>query len=184
MKIRTGFVSNSSTASFIVDLDTYQNTVALARKMLKIMIKDEDGNLEEDQIELFEDLLDRLNAAEEAGLEPNSAIMFPTFNFETFIVKKEDGYYVDTDFGVDWGDFLEGTGEIDNEVGFDLTEEGHKFYIIEHDIIGKFIRVYPETTPCETGDHDSLCEGVELPDGRLVCLECEADKLKPFKITK
>lgn len=184
MKLRNGFVSNSSTTSFIVDLEEYENTIALARKMLKVMIEDEDGNLEEYDIERFEALLNQLNDAEEAGLDANSPIMFPTTNFETFIMKKDDGYHVDTDFGFDWEDFMEGIGEMNFEPEFDLYKENVPFYIIEHDIMGKFKEVYADNTPCKTKEHDAWYEGVEIETGEFICLECEKDKIKQFKITK
>ena len=41
MKIRVGFVSNSSSASYIVDLDKYPTVFSLARAMFKLTINTE-----------------------------------------------------------------------------------------------------------------------------------------------
>lgn len=182
MKVRQGFVSNSSSASFIVDLDIYDSTIDLAKTMLQVIIDDEDGNLFEDDIEFFQRLLNTLEAAEQSGLEPDTPIMFPTMNFETFIVKKEEGYYVDTDFGFDWEDFMDGIGEMSFETDYDLSQAGKPFYIVEYDIIGEILRL--DEVPCKTKDHNAYYEAVKLKNGDIVCLECEKEKIKEFKISK
>lgn len=186
MKIRLGFVSNSSTASFIADLDAYDSVIALAKRMLKVIIEDEDGLLhDEDDLEYYKNLLKKLKKAEELGLDPDKPVIFHSINFNTYIVKKEDGYYVDTDSNTVWDDFMEGVefGFGDPDVSFDLYDK-HQFYILEYDVIGKFVRVYDENTPCKTKHHDPWYEGVELPDGRLICLECEKGNYKEFQIIK
>ena len=186
MKIRTGFVSNSSTASFVADLDIYGSVITLAKKMLKIIIEDEDGLLQDkDELNYYKKLLKKLKKAEKLGINPDTPVMFHSINFITFIVKKEDGYHVDTDNNTVWDDFMDGLGFGfgDPDATFDLYDK-HQFYILEYDLMGRFVRVYDENTPCKTKHHDSWYEGVELPDGRLICLECEKRSYKEFQIIK
>lgn len=185
MKARLGFVSNSSTASFIADLEVYNSVLSLAKKMLKVIIEDEDWLLhDEEELDYYQNLLKKFKMAEKNGLDPNMPVMFHTLNFETFIVKKEDGYYVDTDSNTVWDDFMEGLDFLDNpDETFNLNEK-YQFYILEYDVIGKFVRVYADTTPCKDGHHDPWYEGVELPDGRLICLECEKGNYQEFQIIK
>jgi len=152
--------------------------------MLEIIIEDEDDLIgDEEEIKFYKKLLKKLKKAEKAKLDPNHPIMFPSFNYDTYIVKKEDGYYIDTDFNIVWEDFLEGIDDFLEDESFNLDEK-YFFYILPYDVIGKFTSVNSDNTPCKTGGHDPTYEGIELKDGRLVCLECEKDKLKDYEIIK
>lgn len=92
MKKRNGFVSNSSSSSFIVNLEDYNNNVFdLAREMVSIREWEDD-----------EELLKKIDNFEknESG---NVGIFFNTCNYETFISHIGGGYvFVDTCNNHNW----------------------------------------------------------------------------------
>lgn len=87
MKIRSGFVSNSSSASYVIDKKAYKNTFSLARKM----IERRDGKGWDN-----EDLIATLDSFEAGGYENDIQITFPTCNFDTFIMRTNRFYAVST----------------------------------------------------------------------------------------
>jgi hypothetical protein len=87
MKIRNGFVSNSSSSSFIISEKEYESVFALAEEMIK------DRN-DDDWIE--SNTLDKLYELREYGIDENSPISFMTCNYDTYIMKHKDKYLVAT----------------------------------------------------------------------------------------
>ncbi len=98
MKIRLGFVSNSSSASFIVDLDNYSNTFAVAKAMLELITKHNailwHEKVEQECAQMELELLDK---AIKEGVDPNRPVFIPG-NYDICIVKQEDGYDINTNF--------------------------------------------------------------------------------------
>ncbi len=97
MKTRTGFVSNSSSSSFVVAEHNYPNVFALATEMIKARGWDDD-----------KDMVQRLRASQNRGTDPDSPVSFPTTNYETYIVKQAGYYIVATSHNYDWDDVLVG----------------------------------------------------------------------------
>ncbi len=93
MKIRFGFVSNSSSANFIVN-NSHKTVFDLAIAMLTIRNNDyaewSDSYRITDTPEI-----DNINRAIRHGRDPNSSVRFSTANYDTFI-KKVGEYYIVT----------------------------------------------------------------------------------------
>ena len=93
MKIRTGFVSNSSSSNFIVSGNDYKTTFDLAIDMLKI--RDRDSELTPEEMIKWKKEIKQINYAKDHGRDPNSSISFPSCNYDTYI-KKVCGHYIVT----------------------------------------------------------------------------------------
>lgn len=76
MIVRSGFVANSSSASYIVSGDTYKTTYELAEKMIKCRDWEQDDEL----IQTMKDKVDKCNH------DPRDNVTFNTCNYETFIL--------------------------------------------------------------------------------------------------
>lgn len=122
MKIRCGFVSNSSSSSFVVSTTDYKDVKSLAIKMMRIRNEDwiDDHELAEltqrhtetqDPALLKEikenlkyiighnqELTDLINST----IDPDTPITFRTTNYDTFIVKLDNYLLVSTCNNHDW----------------------------------------------------------------------------------
>lgn len=105
MKIRQGFVSNSSSSSFIVTEPNLTTTARVALMMLSVVMEeyDTDGYLTDDLLEEMENAIDYLLN----NIGYDEPICFPWgVNYETFIRRTEDGIYVDTCNNHPWWDYF------------------------------------------------------------------------------
>ncbi len=170
MKLRLGFVSNSSTSSYIIALDAYENVFAVARQMLRRLVEDaSDEDVEKD----YKQILKLLKHLKSTGMDPNTGFWIPTGNADTTIIRKSDAYYVDTDQDGDY-DFR---GVIDgNEVHNEIGRE-HFFYHLEHDVLLK-----ESDEDCDL--HDETHDKFFLTTGELVCPICDKQKIEPLRIVK
>lgn len=89
MKIRHGFVSNSSSASFIIKKNAYESIFDLALNMIEIRDRDWATWGHTEDIELKTKIINAVN-------EPIDFISFPTTNYDTFIGKFKNYYAVST----------------------------------------------------------------------------------------
>jgi len=139
MKIRNGFVSNSSSSSFIINGDAYANIFELTKVMIKQVEYKE-------QIDI---ILDRLDKTKK---DPNTPVMFYSCNYDTYISKQGDFYFIDTCNNEDWD--LKGvtslmslitkdpelynkvTGGYD-EIDFEKIHSDLKFWNVERDFMFK-----------------------------------------------
>ena len=94
MKIRTGFVSNSSSSNFVVD-NTYETVFDLAKAMLKIRNNDYKDMSSYDQTKCLTEI-DDINRAIRDDRDPDISIYFTTCNYDTYIKKVEIFYIVAT----------------------------------------------------------------------------------------
>lgn len=97
MKIRAGFVSNSSSSSFIISKNDFGSVFALAEDMLNQRIGG-DGYWNEDNKKLKE----LLNTTDK---DTNTPVKFNSCNYDTFIKEDDSGEYlmVKTCNNHDWG---------------------------------------------------------------------------------
>jgi len=138
MKIRTGFVSNSSSSSFIVDSGDYPNVMKLAEDMMKI--RNEDWFDREKEIPLEKWMIKQFELIKKPPYKnKNHFITFNTCNYDTFIGKKPNGdYAVSTCNNHDWSSIRtkEYFGGSDSPGDPDIFLYGKEFWYIEHDLIG------------------------------------------------
>jgi hypothetical protein len=89
MKIRTGFVSNSSSSSFLVSVSAYKSVFALALAMLKIRNDDWTDSSKSE-------LNSEKKAILASEMDQNTPVAFTTTNYDTYIVRCGDVYAVST----------------------------------------------------------------------------------------
>lgn len=186
-------MSNSSSMSFTVDVRDYETVFDLAIRMLDIIIElDDDGDGSNGWIILIKSIKDKLRASANMGLDPNTPVVIPSSNFDTYIYRdEEEGVYkVDTCNNHDcWNkldEIMYGSGE---DWGYDLDER-YFFYHPKYDAMLKvptsdervvdFLR---ETT--EIGDRwcpVHLERRLMLQNGRIICPECDRAELEANQV--
>lgn len=102
MKTRQGFVSNSSSASFIVAEEKLTTTARVALMMLSVVMEEyeqEGWDVEDEMEEAIEFLSE--------NTDYDKPICFPWgINYETFIIRVEEGIHVDTCNNHPWWDYF------------------------------------------------------------------------------
>jgi len=177
MKIRNGFVSNSSSASFVIDKDHYDGIKDLAQKM--IWIRDFGNN---------EELVEELDSKE---LPAGTGISFDTCGYRTYISETKNFFIVQTSRNHRFQDELDGIiRSIPEEVSEDIEERGymsrdHKYrdsllegvekhytyWFAEYDLIGSGA----DNGECFCEKHYE--DKIKLQDGTIVCPSCHVGGL-------
>jgi hypothetical protein len=113
MKIRQGFVSNSSSSSFVISSDAYDSVfdVALA------MIPHRDwGHQDRKLMAKIRKAMGKGGKKNTQTEDPNTSISFPTCNFDTYIVKKGEYYLISTCHNHPFYDVLDGQCMMSDEL--------------------------------------------------------------------
>lgn len=192
MKIRNGFVSNSSSSSFIVRFnDKYPNTLAIAESMIKNRFADwRDYGDEEDKNHPRENQTYRNIERIKKDGNINMPIFFHSTNYDTYIRAITDNYaFVDTCNNISWDikedaiykvprDLLEMFPDVDSygELNLDVKYDT-EYYILETGLIAKSPSEYDTCKKC----YDSYwyIAGVKY------CINCDWNKIsRGLKLNK
>jgi hypothetical protein len=131
MKIRNGFVSNSSSSNFIVGSSSigYSTLFDLAQDMLLIRNNDFDDYVENKA--QWDEEINAIHKAIKEQRDPNTSIYFHTCNYNTFIKKIYDYYVVTSCNNHMFTERLRGIVNCPQNVKNWLDEKG---YLVEDDI--------------------------------------------------
>ena len=196
MKTRQGFVSNSSSSSFILSKDSYDSVFDLAKEMIPARDWESDN-----------DLIKKIEEAEIRGMDPNTSISFNSCNYETYIVKYKDYYLISTCNNHCWQDHInDGLNHFPKELRSlvdwgedpqygssdgsafeqleDVVTKLSSFWYAEYDVGGKPLSYEnPERAKHSCSDHyvDIIkINGVAKP----ICVACYAEKRDAQKKNK
>jgi len=191
MKIRSGFVSNSSSSSFVVSAGSAcPNVFFLGTKMLEI--RNDEWEIKDDNVAYKE--IDKLREANSLGINPDTPIAFVTTNYDTFIRKVDDKFYVNTCNNQDWSRLNYSaidTYYFDEEelpqdpntyhwwvkegvIGRQITKKEWKEFTQAKDIKPRYAD-WPECWK-STNHFSSI---VMTPDKEIICVDCFFEEKKP-----
>lgn len=195
MRIRNGFVSNSSSSSFIVSNKNFASVRELAKYMLNRQIKDHDfdGEYAAEYIEYDRQYIERLEKIDE-----NQSVSFPSCNYDTYIRRVGDCYLVNTCNNTDWklekfetrltenakeelrrlrdsysreSDEFEAIAEILRGNDYEFWRFGKDFYDLRAEIIG--IERYEKCPNKDRPDHVGAAANLwDTPKYGKICLVC------------
>ncbi len=179
MRIRLGFVSNSSTASFLVSLEEFDTVIELAGYYVLNIIEHLNGEAEYDKADRYKPIYKNLLRTSKSDIDQDIPVFIQTpYNFDTYIVKREDAYYVDTDqqFTFDIkGPPVDGLNVVD-EGDYGKFTKSDYYYIPEFDVIGE-IKYIHENSTCGNENHDV---NYFLQNGNILCPDCNKEELQNF----
>jgi hypothetical protein len=191
MKIREGFVSNSSSQSFVISTKDFSSVRELATYMIKKQMQDRDDlNIS------CERRIKNLELVDE-----NQSVSFPSCNYDTYIRRVGDAYLVATCNNTTWDlyDYClnklpESTKEelkemqknpfymvhdryntidyiLDGEI-YDFSHFGVDFYDLERNVIG--VQTFEECRNVKDGRHQNWNDRYmwETPKYGKICLIC------------
>ena len=124
MKKRKGFVSNSSSTSFLVSREAYENVFELAKA---IVINRHRGYGEEESTYYLEnskpanlEIIQQLDKAKEDEVSPNTTVFITSANSDIYVGLWEESYIVETDRNNEYLKYLDGV--IKQDLMRDYTE--------------------------------------------------------------
>lgn len=192
MKIRAGFVSNSSSSSFIISENKYASVFDVALEMLEIRTMDDWPDCPEKPM---------IIRARNLGVDPDTPITFATCNYDTFIFKEGPSILVSTCNNHPWWDYLNadhfGGGHDDGDF-YDLERKTY-FWNPAFDIVGKpvdrdewnnWLNKRPDIAnllkregsysyPRCWAEDRHWCNPVKIPEGEIVCPRCYVMQKRP-----
>lgn len=163
MIARTGFVSNSSSQSFIVATSMYATVFDVARAMIRH--RKWRGFRNGEWYSGDDEDLARLDAAEQHGIDPNISIEFPATNGDTYIVRSNDVYEISTCNNDQYYE-LEGFEIVDDAR---LRLASFNRYYLRYGVIGHPV----SNDPVYCSKHNE--HRIELDDKRIICPQCDRD---------
>jgi hypothetical protein len=198
MKIRNGFVSNSSSSSFLIKLgEEFPNTLAIAEHMIKDKY-DAWKEWDTDNEYLYSHNKSEASAYNNIKrLKKNGTVNIPFFfhstNYDTYIVPITDNYvYVDTCNNIQWS--IEGGNSVVNNIPDEVekvypdaeynsgelymkVKRDYEYYLLEKGITAVPHKKYTTCKKCY--------QEVWYIDDVEYCLYCDAEKIaRGFKLNK
>ena len=168
MKIRSGFVSNSSSSSFIV----YSN-IKTVTKIMHDIIFDEDSNYEEpEEKKIRSELKKTIEKNIKKALQRKDVIngkigiVMPSCNYDTYILQEHKRCIINTSNNYQWPDSWMSNGED----GFNFN--GKFFYDVKRDMIRSHeVFIDDLNRKCPKCDN-SMWSYVSDKNGNMLCSNC------------
>lgn len=172
MKTRFGFVSNSSSSSFIISEEKFPSVASLAKYMINKQIEEERySENDKEYIQRKKNLIKKLNK-----IDPNQPITFTSCNYDTYIKKIGDRYLVSTCNNTRWDLYSTNLsdlaieklkellkkykeGSVDYNTISDILETNGRdefyhfdndYYFLEYDVIGAETRSFKWCEKCNS----------------------------------
>ena len=171
MKIRNGFVSNSSSSSFILKVTDEIPTIF---SVAEIMIKHRDWDNNIHGVTPDKNDIEKLNSL---PIDPNINLKFNSCNYDTYITKEDDYYLITTCNNHQFYDVLDDFSVYRKEYyikyGEDLydIQTDRDYYILDLDAVGRQLswdesdKYRCTTDKCYTGE-------LYLISGDIICGRC------------
>jgi len=189
MKIRNGFVSNSSSSSYLVPLNAFDTVFDLAEKIIDI--RDEDWKDTGESPDL--NTIKNLQRAKKNGILQDTPIQFITCNYATWIKKTDKGFVVETcnnhyeisqmmhECKAKYGEDYHELGLKEYKLESSSNFFGERFYFLEIEKFGhkKYVKVpggrIADERCSKIGDKGYKCNNsiLVLNDGTEICTRCE-----------
>lgn len=170
MKIRKGFVSNSSSSSYIIPSHTVEESMNLGStsEVAKYMIGCRGFDNDKELISKLE------LAIKDLKIDKDGPICFRSCNFDTYIISRNGAIYIDTCNNHDFDLLDDYYGSEDFPIN--AVIENNRFYYIDFDV---FVTVIPYES-CKKIKNKTECWGevFKADDGNKYCINCELEKFK------
>jgi hypothetical protein len=196
MKIRNGFVSNSSSSSFVISDDKFPTVRSLANYMIKQKIKENYEEEDDYENHIKYNDYNKLLMKRLQNVDVNQAVSFPSCNYDTYIRKVGDCYLVATCNNTDWNldeyhtyltdkaknalkelmKFFEGTKEYEyikdilEDQRSEFSHIGKDYYALNVEIIG--VETYDSCPKCSVGKTYTGEYMWNTPQYGKICLKC------------
>lgn len=192
MKIRNGFVSNSSSSSFIISVNDFPTVRSLATYMLNKKIEEYEEYRDHDEYD--EDDYDKTLIERLQNIDEDQSLSFSSCNYDTYIRKIKDCYLVATCNNTSWdlvdyttrltkndieelkklqntyiknSDDYENIQTIIDGEYYEFYAFGNDFYSLDKELIG--IETYEY---CPNHEHQWGYNLWDLPKYGKICLSC------------
>jgi len=173
MKTRSGFVSNSSSSSFVIPIKECDSVFDLAKTMIPAR---EMRSVDRELIRTIED-------AEIKGMPSNTSICFTSSNYDTYIIKYKKYYLISTCNNISWPvygcnfypDDLEDLVDTYGDFGFeslsDIISTMSSFWYPEYGLEGEPIPYMDTLDSRKKCNH--CCDQIRVIGlKKPVCLDC------------